>query len=152
MNSKDIACLKQSAKCRKADETRYNKTRQGRFEKSIKTGLVHSDGRPMEISDGGRAMNRMVRSLDWAYHQTRRERCIREQAARLKDSTLQRILWGIFKGRDQAEAIRLAKVSKRTFFRGVAKIIKIASSPMKTGKRGTSSKRGVAQKVRKSRF
>ena len=124
MNSKDIACLKQSAKCRKADETRYSKTRQGRFERSIKTGLVHPDGRPMEISDGGRAMNRMIRSLDWPYHQARRERCIREQAARLKDSTLQRILWGVFRGRNQAEAIRIAGVSRATFFRGVAKIKK----------------------------
>ena len=168
MNSKDIACLKQSAKCRKADETRYSKTRQGRFERSIKTGLVHPDGRPMEISDGGLAVNRMIRSLDWAYHQARRERCIREQAARLKDSTLQRILWGIFKGRDQAEAIRLAKVSKRTFSRGVAKIrrglgnreggtgkggvgkyFQPRQKPIKTGKRGKGGKRGVAQKVRK---
>ena len=152
MNSKDIACLKQSAKCRKADETRYNKTRQGRFERSIKTGLVHSDGRSMEISDGGRAVNRMIRSLDWAYHQARRERCIREQAARLKDSTLQRILWGVFRGRNQAEAIRIAGVSRATFFRGVAKIMKIASCPIKTGKRGKGGRRGVRQKVRKSRF
>ena len=149
MNGKDIACLKRSAKCRKADELRYERSRQGRFEKSIKPDLVHPDGTPREISDGGRAVNRMIRSLDWAYHQSCRERCIREQAARLKDSTLQRILWGIFRGRDQAEAIRLAKVSKRTFFRGVRKIFKIASRPMKSGKRGTSPKRGVTQKVRK---
>ena len=149
MNGKEAALVRRSEKRRVHAEDRYGKTKQGRFEKSFKTGLVHPDGRPMEISDGGRAMNRMVRSLDWAYHQARRERCIREQAARLKDSTLQRILWGIFKGRDQAEAIRLAKVSKRTFFRGVAKIIKIASCPIKTGKRGKGGKRGVAQKVRK---
>ena len=149
---KDKGLLRKSEKCRVADEIKYGKTKQGRFERSIKAGLVYPDGRPMEISDGGRTVNRMVRSLDWAYHQARRERCIREQAARLKDSTLQRILWGVFRGRDQAEAIRLAKVSKRTFFRGVAKIIKIASSPIKTGKRGSSPKRGVAQKVRKSRF
>ena len=146
---KDRGLLKKSEKCRVANEINYGKTKQGRFEKSIKTGLVHPDGRPIEISDGGRAVNRMIRSLDWAYHQARRERCIREQAARLKDSTLQRILWGVFRGRDQAEAIRLAKVSKRTFFRGVAKIIKIAPTPTMTDKRGTSSKRGVAQKVRK---
>ena len=146
----DSGLLRKSEKCRVANEINYGKTKQGRFEKSIKTGLVHPDGRPMEISDGGRAVNRMIRSLDWAYHQARRERCIREQAARLKDSTLQRILWGIFKGRDQAEAIRLAKVSKRTFFRGVAKIFKIASCSIKTGKRGKGGKRGVAQKVRKS--
>ena len=152
MNGKEAALVRRSEKCRVADEINYGKTRQGRFERSIKAGLVYPDGRPIEISDGGRAMNRMVRSLDWAYHQARRERCIREQAARLKDSTLQRILWGVFRGRDQSEAIRLAKVSKRTFFRGVAKIIKIASSPIKTGKRGSSPKRGVAQKVRKSRF
>ena len=149
---KDRGLLKKSEKCRVADEIKYGKTKQGRFEQSIKTGLVYPDGRQMEISDGGRAMNRMIRSLDWAYHQARRERCIREQAARLKDSTLQRILWGVFRGRDQAEAIRIAGVSRATFFRGVAKIMKIASCPIKTGKRGKGGKRGVRQKVRKSRF
>ena len=171
MNGKEAALVRRSEKRRAFTEDCYAKTKQGRFEKSIRAKLVYPDGRQMEISDGGRAMNRMIRSLDWAYHQARRERCIREQAARLKDSTLQRILWGIFKGRDQAEAIRLAKVSKRTFFRGVAKIkkglgirdwglgkggvekyIQNRLKPIKTGKRGTSSKRGVAQKVRKSRF
>ena len=149
MNGKEAALVRRAEKRRVHAEDRYGKTKQGRFEKSIKTGLVHPDGRPMEISDGGRAMNRMIRSLDWPYHQARRERCIREQAARLKDSTLQRILWGVFKGLDQDEAIRLAKVSKRTFFRGVAKIIKSAPTPIKTGKRGKGGKRGVAQKVRK---
>ena len=149
---KDRGLLKKSEKCRVANEINYGKTKQGRLEKSIKTGLVHPDGRPMEISDGGRAVNRMIRSLDWAYHQARRERCIREHAARLKDSTLQRILWGVFRGRDQAEAIRIAGVSRATFFRGVAKIMKIASCPIKTGKRGKGGKRGVRQKVRKSRF
>ena len=106
----------------------------------------------MEISDGGRAMNRMIRALDWPYLQARRERCIRELAARLKSSTLQRILWGAFEGRNQAEAIRIAEVSRATFFRGVAKIKKIAFCPIKTGKRGKGGKRGVRQKVRKSRF
>ena len=149
MNGREAALVRRSEKRRVHAEDRYGKTKQGRFEKSIKTGLVYPDGRQMEISDGGRAMNRMIRSLDWAYHQARRERCIREQAARLKDSTLQRILWGVFKGRDQDEAIRLAKVSRRTFFRGVAKIIKSAPTPIKTGKRGKGGKRGVAQKVRK---
>ena len=147
---KDRGLLKKSEKCRVANEINYDKTKQGRFEKSIKTGLVHPDGRPIEISDGGRAVNRMIRSLDWAYHQARRERCIREQAARLKDSTLQRILWGAFRGRDQAEAIRIAGVSRATFYRGVAKIMKIASCPIKTGKRGKGGKRGVRQKVLKS--
>ena len=106
----------------------------------------------MEISDGGRAMNRMIRALDWPYLQARRERCIRELAARLKSSTLQRILWGAFEGRNQAEAIRIAEVSRATFFRGVEKIKKIAFCPIKTGKRGKGGKRGVRQKVRKSRF
>ena len=147
---KDRGLLKKSERCRVANEINYGKTKQGRFEKSIKTGLVHPDGRPIEISDGGRAVNRMIRSLDWAYHQARRERCIREQAARLKDSTLQRILWGAFRGRDQAEAIRIAGVSRATFYRGVAKIMKIASCPIKTGKRGKGGKRGVRQKVLKS--
>ena len=149
MNGREAALVRRSEKRRVHAEDRYAKTRQGRFEKSIKTGLVYPDGRQIEISDGGRAMNRMIRSLDWAYHQARRERCIREQAARLKDSTLQRILWGIFKGRDQAEAIRIAGVSRATFFRGVAKMMKIASCPIKTGKRGKGGKRGVRQKVRK---
>ena len=125
MNSKDIACLKQSAKCRKADETRYNKTRQGRFEKSIKTGLVHSDGRPMEISDGGRAMNRMVRSLDWAYHQARREKAIRRQAAQIRDRTLMRVLWGIFRGRNRREMIALSGLPRRTFYWGLKKLSKL---------------------------
>ena len=122
---KDMGLLKKSEKCRVADEIKYGQTKQGRFERSIKSGLVYPDGRQMEISDGGRAANRMIRSLDWAYHQACRERRIREQAARLKDSTLQRILWGVFRGRDQAEAIRLAKVSKRTFLRWVAKIKRV---------------------------
>ena len=149
MNGREAALVRRSEKRRVQAEDRYGKTKQGRFEKSIRTGLVYPDGRQMEISDGGRAMNRMIRSLDWAYHQARRERCVREQAARLKDSTLQRILWGIFKGRDQAEAIRIAGVSRATFFRGVAKMMKIASCPIKTGKRGKGGKRGVRQKVRK---
>ena len=149
---KDKGLLRKSEKCRVADEAKYDKTKQGRFEKSIKTGLVYPDGRQMEISDGGRAMNRMVRALDWPYHQARRERCIRELAARLKSSTLQRILWGAFEGRNQAEAIRIAGVSRATFYRGVAKIMKIASCPIKTGMRGTDGKRGVRQKVRKSRI
>ena len=140
MNGKEAALVRRSEKRRVHAEDRYGKTTQGQFERSIKTGLVHPDGQPMEISDGGRAMNRMIRSLDWAYHQARRERCIREQAARLKDSTLQRILWGVFRGRDQTEAIRIAGVSRATFFRGVAKIMKIASCPIKTGKRGKGGK------------
>ena len=125
MNSKDIACLKQSAKCRKADETRYNKTRQGRFERSIKTGLVHSDGRPMEISDGGRAVNRMIRSLDWAYHQARREKAIRRQAAQIRDRTLMRVLWGIFRGRNRREMIVLSGLPRRTFYWGLKKLSKL---------------------------
>ena len=152
MNGKEAALVRRSEKRRAFTEDRYAKTKQGRFEKSIKTGLVYPDGRQMDVSDGGLAAERMVRSLDWAYHQARRERCVRELAARLKDSTLQRILWGVFRGRDQAEAIRLADVSRATFFRGVAKIMKIVSCPMKTGVRGKGGKRNVRQKVRKSRF
>ena len=150
MTEKDQALLARSEKRRKADELRYERSRQGRFEKSIKPDLVHPDGTPREISDGGRAMNQMIRALDWAYHQARQEKCIREQAARLKDSTLQRILWGVFRGRNQAEAIRIAGVSRATFFRGVAKIMKIVSCPIKTGKSGKEGKRGVRQKVHKS--
>ena len=118
---KDRGLLKKSEKCRVANEINYGKTKQGRFERSIKAGLVYPDGRPIEISDGGRAMNRMIRALDWPYLQARRERCIRELAARLKSSTLQRILWGAFEGRNQAEAIRIAEVSRATFFRGSQK-------------------------------
>ena len=70
----------------------------------------------------------------------RRIAAIRQLAARLQDSSLQSILWAVFKARDQREAIRLAGVSERTFYRGVAKIILIASQPMKSGVRGTSSK------------
>ena len=57
---KDRGLLKKSEKCRAANEINYGKTKQGRFEKSIKTGLVHPDGRPMEISDGGRGNGRFA--------------------------------------------------------------------------------------------
>ena len=149
MDARDRACLRQAEKCRMADEARYGKTRQGAFELSVKPALVHPDGRPMEVSDGGRATDRMIRSLDWAYHQARRERCVRDLAARLRDSTLQRILWALFRGHDRAEAIRLAGVSRATFFRGVAKIMKIASRPMKTGVGRQARKTEVRQKARK---
>lgn len=139
MTQKDRNLLERSEQRRRADELRYEQSKQGRFEKSIKPDLVHPDGRPREISDGGRAVQRMIRSLDWAYHCARREKAIRRQAARLRDSTLRRILWGIFKGRNQAEAIRLAKVSKSTFCRGVEKIFEIATRPIESGVRGTSS-------------
>ena len=152
MNGKEAALVRRSEKRRAFTEDCYARTKQGRFEKSIRAKLVYPDRRQMEISDGGRAMNRMIRALDWPYLQARRERCIRELAARLKSSTLQRILWGAFEGRNQAEAIRIAEVSRATFFRGVAKIKKIAFCPIKTGKRGKGGKRGVRQKVRKSRF
>ena len=85
MDARDRACLRQAEKCRRADEARYGKTRQGAFELSVKPALVHPDGRPMEVSDGGRAMDRMIRSLDWAYHQARRERCVRDLAVRGED-------------------------------------------------------------------
>ena len=103
MNSKEAALVRRSEKRRGFTEDCYAKTKQGRFEKSITTGLVYPDGRQMEVSDCGRAVERMVRSLDWPYHQARREGCVRELAARLKDSTLQRILWGVFRGRNQVE-------------------------------------------------
>ena len=168
MNGKEAAILARHLKLREADDRRYDQTEQGKFEKSIRPDLVHPDGTPREISDGGRAMNRMIRALDWPYLQARRERCIRELAARLKSSTLQRILWGAFEGRNQAEAIRIAGVSRATFFRGVAKIkkglgirdwglgkggvekyIQNRLKPIKTGKRCKGGKRCVRQKVRK---
>lgn len=126
MNRRDIALLARAELRRRADELRYGQTRQGRFEESIRPDLVHPDGTPREISDGGRAVRRMIRALDWAYHSARREAAIRRLAARLRDGTLRRILWGVFRGRDQAEAIRLAGVSRRTFYRGVAKILRTA--------------------------
>ena len=122
---KDRGLLKKSEKCRVADEIKYGKTKQGRFEQSIKTGLVYPDGRQMEISDGGRAMNRMIRSLDWAYHQARRERCIRRQAAQIRDRTLMRVLWGIFRGRNRREMIALSGLPRRTFYWGLKKLSKL---------------------------
>ena len=124
MNGKEAALVRRSEKCRVADEIKYGKTRQGRFERSIKAGLVYPDGRPIEISDGGRAMNRMIRSLDWAYHQARRERCIRRQAARIRDRTLMRVLWGIFRGRNRREMIDLSGLPRRTFYWGLKKLSK----------------------------
>ena len=140
MTKKDKAILARYQKLRKADDKRYEQTKQGKFEKSIKPNLVQPDGKDVEIDDGCRAMHRMFRSLDWAYHRARHIAAIRQLAARLQDSSLQSILWAVFKARDQREAIRLAGVSERTFYRGVAKIILIASQPMKSGVRGTSSK------------
>ena len=122
---KDRGLLKKSEKCRVANEINYGKTKQGRFEKFIKTGLVHPDGRPMEISDGGRAMNRMIRALDWPYHQARRERCIRRQAAQIRDRTLMRVLWGIFRGRNRREMIALSGLPRRTFYWGLKKLSKL---------------------------
>ena len=152
MNGKEAAILARHLKLREADDRRYDQTEQGKFEKSIRPDLVHPDGTLREISDGGRAVHRMIRALDWPYHRARQIATIRQLAVRLKDSTLQRILWAVFKTRNQREAIRLAGVSERTFFRGVAKIIKIASRPIKSGVRGTSRPQGVAVKVRKSRI
>ena len=140
MTAKDKAILARYRKLRRADDKRYDKTKQGKFEKSIKPNLVQPDGKDVEIDDGCRAMHRMFRSLDWPYHRARHIAAIRQLAARLQDSSLQSILWAVFKARDQREAIRLAGVSERTFYRGGAKIILIASQPMKSGVRGTSSK------------
>ena len=140
MTDRDKAMLARYEKLRKADEKRYEQTKQGTFEKSIKPCLVRPDGTDREINDGNRTMARMIRALDWPYHRARRIAAIRQLAARLQDSVLQSILWAVFKARDQREAIRLSGVSERSFYRGVAKIILIASQPMKSGVRGTSSK------------
>ena len=140
MTAKDKAILARYEKLRKADQRRYDTTKQGKFEKSIKPSLVRPDGTDREINDAGRAMQRMIRALDWPYHRAIRIAAIRQLAARLKDSTLQSILWAVFKARDQREAIRLAGVSKATFFRGVAKIVKIALRPIKTGPRGNGGR------------
>ena len=126
MTAKDKAILARYEKLRKADQRRYDTTKQGKFEKSIKPSLVRPDGTDREVNDAGRAMQRMIRALDWPYHRVRRIAAIRQLAARLQDSALQSILWAVFKARDQREAIRLAGVSKATFFRGVAKICRLA--------------------------
>ena len=126
MTAKDKAILARYRKLRSADDKRYDKTKQGKFEKSIKPNLVQPDGKDVEIDDGCRAMHRMFRSLDWPYHRARHIAAIRQLAARLQDSSLQSILWAVFKARDQREAIRLAGVSERTFYRGVAKICRVA--------------------------
>ena len=140
MTGRDKAILARYEKLRKADKKRYDRTKQGMFEKSIKPSLVRPDGTDREINDAGRAMQRMIRALDWPYHRVRRIAAIRQLAARLQDGTLQSILWAAYRARDQAEAILMAGVSERTFYRGVAKIILIASQPMKSGVRGTPSK------------
>ena len=140
MTGRDKAILARYEKLRKADQKRYDRTKQGKFENSIKPSLVRPDGTDREVNDAGRAMQRMIRALDWPDLRARRIATIRRLAARLQDSTLQSILWAVFKSRDQAEAIRMAGVSERTFYRGVAKIILIASQPMKSGVRGTPSK------------
>lgn len=133
MTAKDKAILARYEKLRKADEKRYEQTKQGKFEKSIKPCLVRPDGTDREINDGNRAMARMICSLDWPVICSLRELAIRQLAAQLLDGTLQSILWAVFKAQDKDEAIRLAGVSRDTFRRGVAKIFKFVSEPMKSG-------------------
>ena len=133
MTDKDKAILARYEKLRKADQKRYDRTKQGKFEKSIKPSLVRPDGTDREVNDAGRAMQRMIRALDWPDLCALREQAIRQLAARLLDGTLQSILWAVFKAKDKDEAIRLAGVSRDTFRRGVAKIFKFVSEPMKSG-------------------
>lgn len=140
MNGRDKAILARYEKLQKAEKKRYDRTKQGKFEKSIKPCLVRPDGTDREVNDAGRAMQRMILALDWPYLRACRISAIRQFAARLQDGNLQSILWAAYRARDQAEAILMAGVSERTFYRGVAKIILIASQPMKSGVRGTPSK------------
>ena len=126
MTAKDKAILARYEKLRKADQKRYDRTKQGKFEKSIKPCLVRPDGTDREVNDGNRAMARMICSLDWPVICSLRELAIRQLAAQLLDGTLQKILWAVFKAQDRESAIRMAGVPERTFYRGVAKICRLA--------------------------
>ena len=52
------------------------------------------------------------------------ERLIRQAAVGLS-GTLKRILWGIFRGEDRRERIKLSGVPKTTYFWGLEKLLKL---------------------------
>ena len=77
-----------------------------------------------DASDGERCVRKIEIRLDADYHRERRERLIRQAAVGLS-GPLKRILWGIFRGEDRRERIRLSGVPKATYFWGLEKLLKL---------------------------
>ena len=108
-----------------ANEARDDQTRQRKFERSFESrDLPDSEASRADASDGGRCVRKIEIRLDADYHRERRERLIRQAAVGLS-GTLKRILWGIFRGGDRRERIKLSGVPKATYFWGLEKLLKL---------------------------
>ena len=117
--------LRRSERNRIANEARDDQTRQRKFERSFESrDLPDSEAARADASDGGRCVRKIVIRFDAGYHRERRERLIRQAAVGLS-GTLKRILWGIFRGEDRRERIRLSGVPKATYFWGLEKLLKL---------------------------
>ena len=117
--------LRRTERNRIANEARDDQTRQRKFERSFESrDLPDSEAAWADASDGGRCVRKIVIRLDAGYHRERRERLIRQAAVGLS-GTLKRILWGIFRGEDRHERIRLSGVPKATYFWGLEKLLKL---------------------------
>ena len=117
--------LRRTEHNRIANETRDDQTRQRKFERSFESrDLPDSEAARADASDGERCVRKIEIRLDADYHRERRERLIRQAAVGLS-GTLKRILWGIFRGEDRRERIRLSGVPKATYFWGLEKLLKL---------------------------
>ena len=117
--------LRRTEHNRIANEARDDQTRQRMFERSFESrDLPDSEASRADASDGGRCVRKIEIRLDADYHRERRERLIRQAAVGLS-GTLKRILWGIFRGEDRRERIKLSGVPKATYFWGLEKLLKL---------------------------
>ena len=117
--------LRRTEHNRIANEARDDQTRQRKFERSFESrDLPDSEASRADASDGGRCVRKIEIRLDADYHRERRERLIRQAAVGLS-GTLKRILWGIFRGGDRRERIKLSGVPKATYFWGLEKLLKL---------------------------
>ena len=117
--------LRRTEHNRIANEARDDQTRQRKFERSFESrDLPDSEAARADASDGGRCVRKIEIHLDAGYHRERRERLIRQAAVGLS-GTLKRILWGIFRGEDRRERIKLSGVPKTTYFWGLEKLLKL---------------------------
>ena len=117
--------LRRTEHNRIANEARDDQTRQRKFERSFESrDLPDSEAARADASDGGLCVRKIEISLDADYHRVRRERLIRQAAVGLP-GTLKRILWGVFRGEDRRERIKLSGVPKTTYSWGLEKLLKL---------------------------
>ena len=117
--------LRRTEHNRIANEARDDQTRQRKFERSFESrDLPDSEAARADASDGGRCVRKIEIRLDAGYHRERRERLIRQAAVGLS-GTLKRILWGIFRGEDRRERIKLSGVPKTTYLWGSETLLKL---------------------------